>query len=220
MISLSVLPVNMTDAENGVKYKKCGETIHIDKNEVRLFRYLRLNAFSLCFRVHNDGDARATGVRVRIEFPNDLLTLSEYELEEYIDSEEQNIYLYSLGEDSEANHEAWSLKFYSPDNAVEINNEDVLTNTHVSSEDAEGKFISLDELTVVGDIANLLDPLYFNEVVSIYPGEVNFDKQEVWHKEHDDIDGLYVLPTKPGGSQLSARLSLMSIRRLSLRMLQ
>jgi len=207
VIWLSVLPVDMTGAEDGVDYQKYGENVHIDRNEVRLFRYLCLNVFSLCFRVHNDGDARATGVRVLIEFPKDLLTISEDELEKYIDSEELNISFSSFGEDIDANHEAWSLKFYSPDDAAETGNknEDVHTDLNASS-GTEDKFVSFDELTAIGDIANLLDPSYFNEVVSIYAGEVSFYKQEVRHKGHDDIDGLYVLPTRAGRFTINCRI--------------
>lgn len=44
---------------------------------MRLLRYVYENSFVVYFRVHNDGDARATGVRVKLSFPNDLMVLSE-----------------------------------------------------------------------------------------------------------------------------------------------
>lgn len=54
---------------------------------MRLLRYVYENSFVVYFRVHNDGDARATGVRVKLSFPNDLMVLSERELLEYRDEE-------------------------------------------------------------------------------------------------------------------------------------
>ena len=58
-------------------YKDCaGQLNHASRDEVRLLRYVYKNSFVVYFRVHNDGDARATGVRVKLSF-NDLLVLSE-----------------------------------------------------------------------------------------------------------------------------------------------
>lgn len=37
-----------------------------------------------------------------------------------------------------------------------------------------------------------------NEVVSIFSGEVSFDKEEVRHKDCDLINGVCILPTKAG----------------------
>lgn len=177
-IHVKVVPIDISDAENGINYKdRAGRLIHEDRDEVRLFRYVYENGTLVYFRVHNDGDARATGVRVHLTFPNELLVLSERELYEYIDKDQ-----IAFAEDA---YEGWDLRFSNPqirkDTAAE-----------------EDKFISLDELIRVDDIANLLDPAEVNEVVEIFPGEVRFDKAEVRHKDYELIDGICILPTQQG----------------------
>ena len=177
-IHFRVIPVDLSDAENGIDYKDyAGRAIHMEKDEVRLFRYVYGNSFCVYFRVHNDGDARATGVRVNFQFPNELLLLSEKELYEYMNQE-----VIRFSEDA---YEGWNLRFFGP------KKEDAVDGT-------KEKFITLDELICIYDIANLLDPAEVNEVVSIFPGEVKFDKEEVRHKEYDLIDGVCILPTRAG----------------------
>lgn len=177
-IHFTVLPIDTTDVKEGLDYKDClGRLIHASRDEVRLLRYVYENSFVVYFRVHNDGDTRATGVRVKLSFPNDLLVLSENELLEYRDEEDIR-----FAKDAYQN---WELRFKSPRNTVDI-------------KDDINKFISLDELVGVEDIANLMDPADMNEVVSILPGEVLFDKEEVRHKDFDYIYGVCILPTQAG----------------------
>ena len=176
-IHFTVLPIVTTDVKDGLDYKGCaGQLIHENRDEVRLFRYVYENSFVVYFRVHNDGNARATGVRVKLSFPNALIVLSENELLEY---REEDI---RFAKDAYQN---WERRFENPKNAVGF-------------KDCSNKFVSLDELVVVEDIANLMDPADMNEVVSILPGEVLFDKEEVRHKDFDCISGVCILPTQAG----------------------
>lgn len=69
-IHFTVLPIDTTDVKEGLDYKDCaGQLNHASRDEVRLLRYVYKNSFVVYFRVHNDGDARATGVRVKLSFP-------------------------------------------------------------------------------------------------------------------------------------------------------
>lgn len=192
MVYLKVMPVDLSDAEKGIDYNDyAGRTIHADKNEVRLFRHLYKNAFPLDFSVHNDGNARATGVRVNLQFPNALLVMSIRELYEYMEAESLTV--------SEDSHKNWEFRFFEPENSEN-------SKTEKESMDDRQKFISIDELTVIKDITNLLDPADWNEVVSIFPGEVNFDKTEVRHKDCDLINGVCILPTSSGKHTIKANI--------------
>lgn len=176
-IHLNVHSIDMTDAENGIDYKDVmGKLVHADKEEVKLMRHVYENSFPICFYVKNIGDARAIGVRVKLTFPSELLVLSTYELMEYRDGE-----CIRFSQDA---YEGWDLRFASP-NQSKVSNDDT-------------KFISLDELITVDDIANLLDPAESNEVVSIFPGEVLYEREEVKHKYSDFFRGICILPTSAG----------------------
>lgn len=176
-IHLNVHSIDMTDAENGIDYKDMtGKLIHADKEEVKLMRHVYENSFPVFFKVHNTGDTKATGVRVKLTFPNELLVLSTHELMEYRDEEYIRF--------SQDAYEGWDLRFASPDQS------------NVSNGDK--KFVSLDELTTVDDIANLLDPADTNEVLSIFPGEVLFEPEEVKHKDNEFFGGISILPTSAG----------------------
>lgn len=176
-IYLNVHSIDMADAENGIDYKDMtGKLIHADKEEVKLMRYVYENSFPVFFKVHNTGDTRATDVRVKLTFPNELLVLSTHELMEYRDEEYIRF--------SQDAYEGWDLRFASPDQS------------NVSNGDK--KFVSLDELTTVDDIANLLDPADTNEVLSIFPGEVLFEPEEVKHKDNEFFGGISILPTSAG----------------------
>lgn len=177
-IHFTVIPIDTSDVENGLDYKDySGHLIHESKEEVRLLRYVYENGFLVYFRVHNDGDARATGVRVKLTFPNDLMVLSAEELLEYCKKEDIR-----FAKDA---YQGWNRRFSNPNREV--------------GKEAEGeKFITLDELIGMEDIANLLDPADMNEVVSILPGEVNFDREEVRHKDFACIYGVCILPTQAG----------------------
>lgn len=176
-IHLNVHSIDMSDAKNGIDYKDVtGNLIHADNEEVKLMRHVYENSFPVYFHVQNAGDARATGVRVKLTFPNELLVLSTQELMDY--REEEYIRF------SQDAYEGWDLRFASPNQS------------NVSNGDK--KFVSLDELTTVDDIANLLDPADTNEVLSIFPGEVLFEPEEVKHKDSEFFRGICILPTSAG----------------------
>lgn len=200
-IRMQVLPINMRDANDGIIYKDAfGKDIHVEREEVRKFRYICLNAFALQFNVHNKGDARATGVRVQILFPNDLLVISEQELEEYLTP--NTIFF------RENAFQNWNLRFFAP--SMPDGQETIAPTTAEHNADIcmekEDKFISLDELTMIGDIADLLDPAYNSESISIYPGELRLKNQQVGHKTRIPINGVYVLPTKPGKYEIICKI--------------
>ena len=176
-IHLNVHSIDMADAENGIDYKDMtGKHIHADKEEVKLMRYVYENSFPVFFKVHNTGDTRATGVRVKLSFPNELLVLSTEELLEY--RAEKTLRF------SQNAYEGWNLRFESPNQSNTLNE--------------DNKFIGIDELTTVDDIANFLDPADANEVLSIFPGEVLFEPEEVKHKDSEFFGGVSILPTCAG----------------------
>lgn len=176
-IHLNVHSIDMTDAENGIYYKDmAGKLIHADKEEVKLIRHVYENSFLVFFKVRNTGDARAIGVRVKLSFPNELLVLLTEELLAYREEDPLRF--------SQDAYEGWDLRFESP-NQSKASNDDT-------------KFISLDELTTVDDIANLLDPADVNEALSIFPGEVLFEPKEVKHKDNEFFGGISILPTSAG----------------------
>lgn len=176
-IHLNVHSINMADAENGIDYKDMtGKLIHADKEEVKLMRYVYENSFPVFFKVHNTGDTRATGVRVKLSFPNELLVLSTEELLEY--RAEKTLRF------SQNAYEGWNLRFESPNQSDTLNE--------------DNKFIGIDELTTVDDIANFLDPADANEALSIFPGEVLFEPEEVKHKDSEFFGGVSILPTCAG----------------------
>lgn len=176
-IHLKVHSIDMTDAENGIDYKNiAGKLIHAEKEEVKLMRYVYENSAVVYFKAENIGDARATGVRVKLSFPNELLVLSVQELSEYRDEGYIRF--------SQDAYEGWDLRFESPKQS-KLGNDD-------------NKFMSLDELTTVGDIANLLDPADVREDLFVFPGEVLFEPEEIKHKDYELIDGIAILPTSAG----------------------
>lgn len=176
-IHLKVHSIDLTDAENGIDYKDIsGKLIHVEKEEVKLMRHVYENSVAVYFKAENIGDARATGVRVKLSFPQELLVLSVQELSEYRDEEYIRF--------SQDAYEGWDLRFESPEQSKNAND--------------DHKFMSLDELITVDDIANLLDPADIREELSIYPGEVLFEPEEIRHKDYMLIDGIAVLPTCAG----------------------
>lgn len=177
VVSYSVRPVNISDARNGLKYKdRMGEERYAPAEEVRLFRYICKNAFSLLFHIHNDGNARATGVRVIWKFPNNLMVLSKTELEEYM--REDDI---TFAPDA---YENWHERFYEKEDCKMTEGTD--------------KFVSIDELVAIDDIADLLDPAENDGMCSIFPGEVKLELEEIKHKDSTFYRGLYILPLSAG----------------------
>lgn len=176
-IYFKVVPVYMKDADQGVNYRDyAGREVYCPAEDVKKFRYLCKNGFVISFHIHNDGNARATGVRIHWSFPDELLVVSLSELQELFEKD-------TIGFGQNA-YENWNQRFFEPEELVADENED--------------KFISLEELSMNDEIANVLDPSDSNEVVSIYPSEVIFDKEEVRHLDWDTVRGVYVLPTGSG----------------------
>ncbi len=184
-ICFKVLPVYLKDAEGGIDFRdRVGLEKHCSLEEVKMFRHLCKNGFLVNFNIHNDGDARATGVRIRWIFPDELLVISMSELSELY--EEDTIRF------SENAYENRDKVFFEPDGVI--------------TEENDEKFISLDELSMNDKIADILDPCFSNEVVSIFPGEVIFDKEEVRHLDWDFVSGVYVLPTKAGEYEIKVNI--------------
>lgn len=113
---------------------------------------------------------------MKLSFPNELLVLSTEELLEY--RAEKTLRF------SQNAYEGWNLRFESPNQSNTLNE--------------DNKFIGIDELTTVDDIANFLDPADANEALSIFPGEVLFEPEEVKHKDSEFFGGVSILPTRAG----------------------
>jgi hypothetical protein len=176
----------MSDAEDGIDYKDdFGEEVHLECDDIRLFRYVYRNSVIVKFKISNVGNIRATDVRVNILFPDELLVMSEDELEDYYGLSEPFSY-----PDSNENYKA---KFYSP-------------NEKESATESDDKFITIDELVCNDDIAELLNPYDDMKIISIYPSEVNLDVDEVRHKDCKIIDGACVLPTKAGTYTIKCKI--------------
>jgi hypothetical protein len=171
---------------DGIDYKDdFGEEVHLECDDIRLFRYVYRNSVIVKFKISNVGNIRATDVRVNILFPDELLVMSEDELEDYYGLSEPFSY-----PDSNENYKA---KFYSP-------------NEKESATESADKFITIDELVCNDDIAELLNPYDDMKIISIYPSEVNLDVDEVRHKDCKIIDGACVLPTKAGTYTIKCKI--------------
>ena len=88
VVKFKVQTVYVEDALNGIRYKDySGKECKANLNEVRNFRHVCKNGFSVLWHIENNGNVRATGVRVKMEFPNELLVISMSELMEKISEE-------------------------------------------------------------------------------------------------------------------------------------
>lgn len=176
-VVLKVATPDLSDAENGIDYKDfLGETHHDDRNTVKAFRYLYQNAFPLRFRIHNDGDVKATDVRIKLCFPKELFVLYLHDLIDFASSK-----MIPFSDDAD---EGWESRFKGPNPAVVEND--------------ESKFININELMAIGDIADLLDPAEISNMKKIFPGIVSFEKYDVKHKDIEYIRNVCILPTKAG----------------------
>lgn len=174
-VYFEVVPVYTEDAVKGIDYTdEFNRKHHATAEEVRVCRHICKNGMALRFLVTNNGDARATGVRVRWEFPKELLVISLNELVHYYDPHFSCINAGAFNN--------WERRFFAPE----------------EKQGTGEKFVGMKELVSVEDIANLLDPAYSNEVVSIFAGEVLFDKEEVRHYETSSVNGVYLLPLSAG----------------------
>lgn len=180
VVKFNVQPVTVEDALNGLVYKDSrGKESKAGQDEVRNFRYICKNGFSVLWNIENNGNARATGVRVKLEFPNELLVISMNELMDLISAKTT-----TFAQDA---YEGWDARFFEPDD-IEGNGEKI--------------FLSIDELISTDTIADLLDPADcedgMNEGYSIFPGEVEYSNKEIQHLDKTWFRGVYIVPGAPG----------------------
>lgn len=186
-IHFTVKSIDISDAIAGIIYKdKNGIEICASADEVKSCRYLCKNGFQLLFNINNDGNARATGVRIHWKFPSNLMVIGIRELYEYVSED-----IIRFSEDA---YEGWYDRFLEPDQDGINENLGSL----ISTENQENKFILLDELIAVDGIANLLDPAEMENNYSIFPGEISFETDEIKHKDSTFFRGVYILPIAPG----------------------
>lgn len=188
VIKFKVQPVSVEDALDGIVYKDCaGKECRAKLDEVRNFRHLCKNGFSVLWHIENNGNARATGVRVKMEFPNELLVISMSELMDKI-SEEPITFA------SDA-YEGWNARFFEPDSATEK---------------GEKLFLTIDELTTTDEIADLLDPAESengeSEGYEIFPSEVEYRNKKIQHLSKAWFRGVYIVPLAPGKHEIKCSI--------------
>lgn len=188
VIKFKVQPVYVADANNGILYKdRMGVEHRAAFEEVRNFRYLCKNCFSVLWLFENNGNARATGVRVRMEFPSNLLVISRSELDNIVNEQE-----ITLVDDA---YEGWSARFFEPDK---------------SACDCDKCFLLKDELSSTAAIAELLDPADFgdgeSEGYEIFPSYVMYRNKEIQHLSKAWFRGIYLVPTAPGRYEIKCKL--------------
>lgn len=183
IIKFQCAPVDVSDIDGELLYRDSTGTEHrADAHEVKCFRYLCKNGFSVLFNIVNEGNARATGIKVKWKFPSDLMILSLSEVMEAITEDPFQF--------SENAYENWNARFFEPEGIV-----------------AHGdRFISIDELFAVDEIADLLDPAMCEgtreDGYDIFPGVVEFRTKEIQHFDSTFFRGMYILPTAPGKYQV------------------
>lgn len=189
VIKFKVQPVYVADANNGILYKdRMGVEHRADLEEVRNFRYLCKNCFSVLWRFENNGNARATGVRIQMEFPSNLLVISRSELDDIVNEQE-----ITLVDDA---YEGWNTRFFEPD---------------ASACDCKKCFLSKDELSSTAAIAELLEPADFgdgdSEGYEIFPSCVMYRNKEIQHLSKKAwFRGIYLVPTAPGRYEIKCKL--------------
>ena len=158
-----------------------------DLEEVRNFRYLCKNCFSVLWRFENNGNARATGVRVQMELPSNLLVILRSELDNIV-NEQKN----TLVDDA---YEGWNARFFEPDE---------------SGCDCKKCFLSKDELSSTAAIAELLDPADFvdgeSEGYEIFQSYVMYRNKEIQHLSKAWFRGICLVPTAPGRYEIKCKL--------------
>lgn len=188
VIKFKVQPVSVEDALDGIVYKDyAGKECMTKLDEVRNFRHLCKNGFSVLWHIENNGNARATGVRVKMEFPNELLVISMSELMDKISEE-------SITFASDA-YEGWNARFFEPDSAIGK---------------GEKLFLTIDELTTTDEIADLLDPAESengeSEGYEIFPSEVEYRNNEIQHLSKAWFRGVYIVPLAPGKHEIKCSI--------------
>lgn len=205
VIKFRVAPVDVSDIKDELIYRDVtGTECKCSKDEVRYFRYLCKNGFSVLFDIVNEGNARATGVKIKWKFSNDLMAISMSELMSLINEDVIRF--------SEHAYDNWHARFFEPEridpegdgtNRTNTQLEDI-GNKDVASQD--GRFITKDELVTVDEIANLLDPAECEgdtyDGYDIFSAEAEFRIKELQHYDSTFFRGLYILPLAPGKHEI------------------
>ncbi|MCI9527984.1 MAG: DUF4062 domain-containing protein [Lachnospiraceae bacterium] len=184
IIYFKVKSVYLDDVKDGLTYKNAwGKEICVPYNDVRLFRHFFQNGFSLLYHIENNGTARATGVRIHMKIPDGLLVVSNQEIYSYMEEPAVN--------SSEEEYQGRMKVLFPPDG-------------HEGGEECKGEnpFISIDELLVNEDIADLLDP----GELELSAGEINLEFAEIKHKDSAFYIGAYLLPTSPGEYEIKCAI--------------
>lgn len=179
IIKFKAEPIDVSDIDGELRYRdSAGTEYRADVREVKCVRYLCKNGFSIWFDIANVGNARATGVKIDWKFPNDLMVLSMSDLMEIITEEDLRF--------SENAYENWKARFFEPEGI----------------EPQGDRFVSIDELVSVDEIAELIDPATCEgnreEGYDIFPSEVEFRTKEIQHFSSTFFRGMYILPLAPG----------------------
>ena len=187
VIKFKAEPVDVSDVNGELIYRDAvGHECKANVSEVKCFRFLCKNGFSVLFNIVNEGNARATGVKVEWKFPNDLMVLSMSEVMEAISEETIRF--------SEKAYENWDARFFEPEGV----------------EACGDRFVSIDELTTVNEIAQLLDPATCEgtreDGCDIFPGKVEFRTKEIQHYSSTFFRGMYILPLAPGKYQVECNI--------------
>lgn len=74
VIKIKAEAVDVSDVNGELIYRDAvGHEHKANVSEVKCFRFLCKNGFSVLFNIVNEGNARATGVKVEWKFPNNLM---------------------------------------------------------------------------------------------------------------------------------------------------
>lgn len=175
-----VAPVVTSDIMNGITYKGYfGQKVHKSKEEIESLRYIYENAISLNFIVHNDGNIKATDVRIKVYIPDDLALISEEGMDSYYNEMD-----YTFTEKAYNSH---CLCFYNPDN--------------IEAEDKnENRVKTIKQLESTKSIAEFLDNyLEFSDTS-------NNHFKEILHKDSRGFNVSYLVPVKLGEFKIKYEL--------------
>lgn len=175
-----VAPVVTSDIMNGITYKGYfGQKVHKSKEEIESLRYMYENAISLNIIVHNDGNIKATDVRIKVYIPDGLVLISEEGMDSYYNEMD-----YTFTEKAYNSH---CLCFYNPDN--------------IEAEDKnENRVKTIKQLESTKSIAEFLDNyLEFSDTS-------NNHFKEILHKDSRGFNVSYLVPVKLGEFKIKYEL--------------
>ena len=164
-----VKPVYMDDVAEKITYSvSFNREKSVSKSDVMLLRTFFQNGFSLLFKFTNKGTLRATGVRCKLEIPDDLIVVSNADIEEYVTS--------GMIGSSDKNWEERQRTMFVPEGC--------------EASGTKAAFLSVKELE--SNTPNLLD----SGDVEISPQEIYFEFSEIRHKDYQFYRGAYFYPTR------------------------